>query len=103
QHSSTTHISTLSLHDALPISIGNDGWYVRGGKRARYDQQPIEACAMVDVWLAAYRLGGDYSYLDRARASFAWFLGRNTERLVVRSEEHTSEVQSPCNLVCRLL
>src|SRR5256885_12210771 len=25
------------------------------------------------------------------------------ERLGVRSEEHTSELQSPCNLVCRLL
>src|SRR5256885_4347118 len=25
------------------------------------------------------------------------------DRLVVRSEEHTSELQSPCNLVCRLL
>src|SRR5256885_5645650 len=25
------------------------------------------------------------------------------ERLVFRSEEHTSELQSPCNLVCRLL
>src|SRR2546426_8667541 len=23
--------------------------------------------------------------------------------LVIRSEEHTSELQSPCNLVCRLL
>src|ERR1039457_7310354 len=28
---------------------------------------------------------------------FVWFVG------VVRSEEHTSELQSPCNLVCRLL
>src|SRR5256885_992608 len=26
-----------------------------------------------------------------------------TERQQVRSEEHTSELQSPCNLVCRLL
>src|SRR2546426_6137100 len=30
-------------------------------------------------------------------------LGLARERLVVRSEEHTSELQSPCNLVCRLL
>src|SRR2546426_6904241 len=26
-----------------------------------------------------------------------------TQRVEVRSEEHTSELQSPCNLVCRLL
>src|SRR5256885_9978386 len=35
----------------------------------------------------------------RARQSFA--LGKNDSAL--RSEEHTSELQSPCNLVCRLL
>src|SRR5205807_9060496 len=27
----------------------------------------------------------------------------NADGIVVRSEEHTSELQSPCNLVCRLL
>src|SRR5256885_13201323 len=28
---------------------------------------------------------------------------RDSGRLFKRSEEHTSELQSPCNLVCRLL
>src|SRR5256885_7097626 len=28
---------------------------------------------------------------------------READRIAVRSEEHTSELQSPCNLVCRLL
>src|SRR5256885_14341739 len=28
---------------------------------------------------------------------------RRRVRLILRSEEHTSELQSPCNLVCRLL
>src|SRR2546426_3707401 len=30
-------------------------------------------------------------------------LGSNAPVIVMRSEEHTSELQSPCNLVCRLL
>src|SRR2546426_6657117 len=30
-------------------------------------------------------------------------LGHAGARVLVRSEEHTSELQSPCNLVCRLL
>src|SRR5688500_19846903 len=30
-------------------------------------------------------------------------ISRNESKAVVRSEEHTSELQSPCNLVCRLL
>src|SRR2546430_8132740 len=57
----TTEIYTLSLHDALPISRGACGCYVRShrGERTRYGRR--------------------------------------------RSEEHTSELQSQSNLVCRLL
>src|SRR2546426_2173258 len=40
--------------------------------------------------------GGDAVHLARSGA-----VGETVER--VRSEEHTSELQSPCNLVCRLL
>src|SRR5205807_5100133 len=32
-----------------------------------------------------------------------YWIGRKTGIALVRSEEHTSELQSPCNLVCRLL
>src|SRR5256885_3395313 len=40
---------------------------------------------------------------DRLRGG--WLSGRHRRRLLrdARSEEHTSELQSPCNLVCRLL
>src|SRR5256885_5535734 len=33
----------------------------------------------------------------------AVFIGSNVPEVSFRSEEHTSELQSPCNLVCRLL
>src|SRR2546426_6007505 len=36
-------------------------------------------------------------------ASFSRRGKRKNRRLLQRSEEHTSELQSPCNLVCRLL
>lgn len=65
------------------IPIGNESWYERGGPRAVYDQQPIEACAMVDAWLAAHRFSGDRWFADQARIAYEWFLGRNTERLAV--------------------
>src|SRR5256885_14741218 len=70
----TTEIYTLSLHDALPISRAGRG---RGGgiEDRRED-----------------RLSGDHQGLGRR--------GREGD---ARSEEHTSELQSPCNLVCRLL
>src|SRR5256885_13070660 len=39
----------------------------------------------------------------RLQASAKRFFGRRFSRARGRSEEHTSELQSPCNLVCRLL
>src|SRR2546426_12782260 len=72
----TTEIYTLSLHDALPILLYR-------GKRRRVPP----------------------TYSSRGSISCAKLLRARLRRLftVPRSEEHTSELQSPCNLVCRLL
>src|SRR5256885_8119180 len=74
----TTEIYTLSLHDALPISSGVAARSVRRRRRATG---------------------------STAAASPAPAPGPSTRRSwrPRRSEEHTSELQSPCNLVCRLL
>src|SRR5256885_11923824 len=41
---------------------------------------------------------------DSARAiNIRYPMGPDDKRVALRSEEHTSELQSPCNLVCRLL
>ncbi|MGQ9502235.1 MAG: glycosyltransferase [Anaerolineae bacterium] len=63
------------------VPIGNHGFYRRGGERARFDQQPIEAHAMVTACLAAYRATGDDRWYVEARRAFEWFLGRNDLRL----------------------
>jgi hypothetical protein len=57
--------------------IGNDGWFRRGGEKARFDQQPIEAAALVGACKAAYRATGDTRWLAEMRRCFDWFLGRN--------------------------
>src|SRR5256885_12753090 len=44
---------------------------------------------------------GEQGFGDERRARFA--SGELVDRSPGRSEEHTSELQSPCNLVCRLL
>src|SRR5256885_10660403 len=72
----TTEIYTLSLHDALPISD------CPGGRQPRCE-------ARTDTQKPAADARGE-------GVSAAGFC-------VSRSEEHTSELQSPCNLVCRLL
>src|SRR5256885_3690955 len=73
----TTEIYTLSLHDALPICESGD---IEAGRRAR----------------------GPWPRLWQALETECWHV--EGDRLCGRrSEEHTSELQSPCNLVCRLL
>jgi len=63
------------------VPIGNQGFYRRGGERARFDQQPVEAHAMVTACLAAYRITGEDRWYTEARRAFEWFLGRNDLRL----------------------
>src|SRR5256885_7908629 len=76
----TTEIYTLSLHDALPICPA-----------LRDAGQP---CAPGPVRLLPAQCADPLGHQPRRRQPRA---GRD------RSEEHTSELQSPCNLVCRLL
>lgn len=59
------------------VPIGCNGFYERGGERARFDQQPVEAQAMVSACLEAWRLTGDRMWRKEARTAFEWFLGRN--------------------------
>src|SRR2546430_17738944 len=80
----TTEIYTLSLHDALPISE-QLGPHVEHGA----DEQAAGAAALDDE-----PVGGGVAAGDQV-------LGARDE--VGRSEEHTSELQSQSNLVCRLL
>ena len=57
--------------------IGNNGWLKRGGKQARFDQQPIDAAGLVDASFEAYRVTQDESWLKSMEQCFDWFLGRN--------------------------
>src|SRR2546426_6898015 len=70
----TTEIYTLSLHDALPIFL-SPHLRASGGN-----------CVS----------DGSMGHRKTGRA-------RGPKSGIRRSEEHTSELQSPCNLVCRLL
>ena len=65
------------------VPIGSNGFYRRGGERARFDQQPVEAQAMVSACLAAHRVTGDKNWHKEARRAFDWFLGRNDLNLPI--------------------
>jgi glycosyltransferase involved in cell wall biosynthesis len=62
--------------DTLSI-IGNKKWYRKGGERSVFDQQPIDAMAMVLMYHQAFYLTKDKEYLNKLYTSFLWFLGEN--------------------------
>src|SRR5207244_13354146 len=84
----TTQLYTLSLHDALPIS-----WYHSVRKTCSHS-----GCTRRSSWAdtRTFRSSAAYGRRTARRSSGRW----KSER---RSEEHTSELQSPDHLVCRLL
>ncbi|WLT32282.1 glycosyltransferase family 4 protein [Geothrix sp. PMB-07] len=57
--------------------IGSNGFCERDGAHADFDQQPVEAQAMVAACLEAFRATQDVSWSREAKRAFEWFLGRN--------------------------
>src|SRR5207244_7019562 len=95
-------ISTVPLHDALPI-YGCARWRQPGRERPcrehRADRSDVEHLALPGERVRGIDRDADAAGLEHGQQ-------RNRELnpvLDVRSEEHTSELQSPDQLVCRLL
>jgi hypothetical protein len=59
------------------VPIGSNGFFSLDGEKARFDQQPVEACATISSCLQAYRLTGEQFWLQEAQRVFGWFLGKN--------------------------
>src|SRR5205807_10366789 len=93
----TPQTSPLSLHDALPISIDR---YDRPFGTAFPDgreQWDVAAGRIPMISWGAVATG------EVNRGSWDTQIRLRARGIKNRSEEHTSELQSPCNLVCRLL
>src|SRR2546429_1803651 len=99
----TTEIYTLSLHDALPISHLSVPARFSATLvcRATRPWSPAKACRKWEGWGFA---ATETEPKDEARlGSRGGRRGFAKRLLQIRSEEHTSELQSRLHLVCRLL
>ncbi|MBU1168861.1 MAG: glycosyltransferase family 4 protein [Proteobacteria bacterium] len=67
----------IQTEDNHFVPIGSNGWYEKGGPRARFDQQPVEANSMIEACVEAYTITRDKSWFDNAVMCFNWFLGHN--------------------------
>ena len=70
-------IAQQTTADGYFAPIGSNGFYPRGGVKARFDQQPVDAAATVSACLDARRITGDARWHALARRAFDWFLGQN--------------------------
>jgi glycosyltransferase involved in cell wall biosynthesis len=59
------------------VPIGSNGFFVEGSEKARFDQQPVEACATVSACLEVYKLTEESQWFEEAQRVFRWFLGKN--------------------------
>ena len=58
-------------------AIGNHGWFSRGRDKAQFDQQPIEAAAMVDACIEAFNFTRDEEWITYAYRCLNWYQGEN--------------------------
>ncbi len=79
-------LSNIVLINNCLYPIGESGWCKRNGERAFFDQQPIDAAAMVQVYIAAYRITGKKDYYDKSVLAFNWFLGKNHLKQMIYDE-----------------
>ena len=61
--------------------IGNRGWFSKSGAKARYDQQPLEAAAMIGACVEAYECAQGEEWIELASTCFDWYLGKNDQQI----------------------
>jgi len=61
--------------------VGNHGWFPRSGSKAQFDQQPLEAAAMIGASLEAYECTQREEWIQLASTCFNWYLGKNDQQI----------------------
>ena len=69
------------FHDGVLYPVGNNGWSSKGGTTALFDQQPLDAMAMVLFYQRAFHITGDKKFLAKGIRSWQWFMGDNALQL----------------------
>jgi len=61
--------------------VGNQGWFPKSGSKAQYDQQPLEAAAMIGACIEAYECTQCEEWVRLASTCFNWYLGKNDQQI----------------------
>lgn len=66
-----------SFEGTVCVPVGQAGWYKKGGKKERHDQQPEEVSALVLALAKMISIESDSVYQEKIILAFNWFLGNN--------------------------
>ena len=78
-------LTNLHFKEGYLKLVGNAGWLKRGGVPARFDEQPVDAGALVEMYSLAYDTTYERSYLDLALRALGWYKGENCHGLALYS------------------
>lgn len=78
-------LDRISRIDGRPAPIGEKGWYFKNGKKAEYDQQPVDTAKMVLAAVALFQVTKSSHYLDKAIEWMSWYEGNNSQGAIVLS------------------
>ncbi len=84
---STSFLSDLTLKGSCFKPVGCNGWFMKGGDPAVYDEQPLEACEMILLYTELYEITKEKIYLEHAAACFRWYSGSNISGLSLIDEQ----------------
>ncbi len=84
--SSLDFLSSINFENGIFTPIGENGWYMKKGQKAYFDQQPVNTSSMVQTLLLASKVTKKKDYLKNAITAFQWFLGKNSLKQVVYDE-----------------
>ena len=76
-------LASMDIIQGIFQPVGNQSWQRRGGERALYDQQPIEASSVVEAASTAFQVTGKEQYSKIAHIAFDWFMGKNSKKIMV--------------------
>jgi len=84
---SLAFLESITFRNGYFRPVGCNGWFVKGGEPAEYDEQTVEACETALTYLDAYELTGDREYLNKAKICHAWYEGMNSKGLSLIERE----------------
>ena len=77
----------VTFKDGYFKPVGCNGWLMKGGHPAEFDEQTVEACEGVLTYLEAYETTGKKKYLQKAKSCHAWYEGVNSKGISLVDSE----------------